>query len=161
MLWLPGEIGPANTSNDLALYRLSAVSSVRANTCVPSSAYTSLIRRNDAPISLLWAITAWAPTPPPIICSLSIWTRALSCHARSLSAWVFCSSRRIRTAVGMSSGLTADRSGGGVGGAALPAPATVPSALVPAGAPDGAALASAGAPAFAAGVLAVGLSLGL
>src|SRR5262245_43396222 len=56
----------------------------------------------------------------------------------------------------MSSGLTADRSGGGAGAAALPSLAALPSALVPAGAE----LAPAGAPAFAAGALSVGLSLG-
>src|SRR3954471_7323973 len=111
-------------------------------------------------------MTACAPTPPPIICSLSIWTRALSCHARSLSAWVFCSSRRIRTAVGMSSGLTAARSGAGAGGAALlsPGPASGPAGVASAlaaapGAPDG-ARAPALPPAFAADVLSVGRSLG-
>src|SRR6185436_9466016 len=67
-------------------------------------------------------MSACAPAPPPSICSLSIWTRALSCHARSLSACVRCSRRRMRTAVGMSSGLTVagsiDALGAGAGSGA-------------------------------------------
>src|SRR5262245_49250143 len=91
-------------------------------------------------MSLACATTACAPAPPPITCSLSIWTRALSCHARSLSAWVFCSSRLMRTAVGMSSGFTAARScadagwaAGGGGAPVAPGPLAPLVPLVPLG----------------------------
>ncbi|HET9625725.1 MAG TPA: hypothetical protein VFP84_30380 [Kofleriaceae bacterium] len=81
---------------------------------------------------------------------MSICTRALSCHARSLSAWVFCSSRRMRTAVGMSSGLTAARStcsAGALGATSGMPPLGEPCDAAPPVEPDAAPVAEPEAPA--------------
>src|SRR5688572_9262095 len=66
------------------------------------------------------SVRACVPTPQPRAWHLSVWPRALSHQDFPVGAGVFCTRRRIRTAVGMSSGFTVERATRGAGAAGSP-----------------------------------------